>query len=324
MKCLEKDRNRRYETATALATDVQRFLNDEQLQACPPSVWYRLRKFARRNRRALLGTTLVFAASVTAIVALAISNVRIRLERDEKEQALRDKAAALKAAEALGRVFQGRPETEAYHDNAVQAFEKLASLYPESAFYVANACGERVHLARMCVEKERYDDAEKHYRLARELADGFIARCPHQASEVVSAYGELATFCATCPDPKLRNPSQALELARKATDLAPNSSEAWLIRGRVQAALERWDSAVADFSKVIEIALPGDGNVAWAYGGRSYAYRGLKQLDKALADLNKATELWPNLFDAWAWRGWFHQDQQQWEKAAADFPKRLN
>src|SRR5262249_14615387 len=47
-----------------------------------------------------LGTALVFAAALTAIVALATSNVRIRQERDEKEQALRDKAAALKAAEA--------------------------------------------------------------------------------------------------------------------------------------------------------------------------------------------------------------------------------
>ena len=54
MKCLEKDRNRRYETASALAADVQRYLHDEPVQACPPSAWYRFRKFARRNRRALI------------------------------------------------------------------------------------------------------------------------------------------------------------------------------------------------------------------------------------------------------------------------------
>jgi WD40 repeat protein/serine/threonine protein kinase len=50
MKCLEKDRNRRYDTAAALAADVRRFLADEPVQACPPSTGYRLRKFARRNR----------------------------------------------------------------------------------------------------------------------------------------------------------------------------------------------------------------------------------------------------------------------------------
>src|SRR5262249_54053799 len=50
MKALEKDRSRRYETASAFAADVQRYLHDEPVQACPPSARYRLRKFVRRNR----------------------------------------------------------------------------------------------------------------------------------------------------------------------------------------------------------------------------------------------------------------------------------
>ncbi len=50
MKCLEKDRNRRYETANGFAQDVQRYLADEPVQACPPSAGYRFRKFARRNK----------------------------------------------------------------------------------------------------------------------------------------------------------------------------------------------------------------------------------------------------------------------------------
>jgi hypothetical protein len=53
MKALEKDRSRRYETASALAMDVQRYLADEAVLACPPSVGYRMQKFARRNKRAL-------------------------------------------------------------------------------------------------------------------------------------------------------------------------------------------------------------------------------------------------------------------------------
>src|ERR1700730_14625228 len=53
MKTLEKDRNRRYETANGLGMDVQRYLNDEPVQACPPSALYRFRKFARRNKRIL-------------------------------------------------------------------------------------------------------------------------------------------------------------------------------------------------------------------------------------------------------------------------------
>jgi serine/threonine protein kinase/Flp pilus assembly protein TadD len=64
MKALEKDRSRRYETASAFAADVQRYLNDEPVLACRPSAWYRLRKFARRNRTALAvaGLVLFFIA----------------------------------------------------------------------------------------------------------------------------------------------------------------------------------------------------------------------------------------------------------------------
>ena len=50
MKALEKDRARRYETASAFAADVRRFLSDEPVEARPPSAWYRFGKLARRNK----------------------------------------------------------------------------------------------------------------------------------------------------------------------------------------------------------------------------------------------------------------------------------
>ena len=59
MKALEKDRNRRYETANGFARDIERYLNDEPVQACPPSVGYRFRKFARRNKGSLAAAGLV-------------------------------------------------------------------------------------------------------------------------------------------------------------------------------------------------------------------------------------------------------------------------
>ena len=59
MKALEKDRARRYETASALAADVQHYLNDEAVVACPPSTAYRFKKFARRNKAALLVAGLI-------------------------------------------------------------------------------------------------------------------------------------------------------------------------------------------------------------------------------------------------------------------------
>jgi serine/threonine protein kinase len=88
MKCLEKDRNRRYETASGLATDIQLYLNDEPVLACPPSATYRFKKFARRNKSALLTGGLIVALLVTAVMLLIASNARIRWESAAKDAAL--------------------------------------------------------------------------------------------------------------------------------------------------------------------------------------------------------------------------------------------
>ena len=71
MKTLEKDRNRRYETANGLAMDVQRYLADEPVTACPPSTAYRLKKLLRRNKGPVLAATLVLLALVLGIAVAA-------------------------------------------------------------------------------------------------------------------------------------------------------------------------------------------------------------------------------------------------------------
>jgi tetratricopeptide (TPR) repeat protein len=71
MKALEKDRNRRYESASALAADVERHLNDEPVAAGPPSALYRFRKFARRRRGVLTAVSFV-ALSVVAGAGMSL------------------------------------------------------------------------------------------------------------------------------------------------------------------------------------------------------------------------------------------------------------
>jgi tetratricopeptide (TPR) repeat protein/serine/threonine protein kinase len=85
MKCLEKDRNRRYETANGLALDVQRYLNDEPVQACPPSAGYRLRKFVRRNKGKLAVAVSLFVA-VTVMAASVGWTVRDTAAREAEAQ----------------------------------------------------------------------------------------------------------------------------------------------------------------------------------------------------------------------------------------------
>jgi len=92
MKALEKDRNRRYETANGFAQDIQRYLADEPVQACPPSAWYRCRKFARRNKGALLTTALVAAVLLGATAVSVWQAVRATeaLESDRRTRAALD------------------------------------------------------------------------------------------------------------------------------------------------------------------------------------------------------------------------------------------
>src|SRR3989441_1152874 len=83
MKCLEKDRARRYETTNGLATDIQRHLNNEPVVACPPSNLYRFQKMVRRNK-------VVFssAASVAAalLIGLGVSTWMFFREREARRE----------------------------------------------------------------------------------------------------------------------------------------------------------------------------------------------------------------------------------------------
>jgi serine/threonine protein kinase/Flp pilus assembly protein TadD len=117
MKALEKDRNRRYETANGLAMDVQRYLADEPVAAGPPSAWYRLRKFVRRNKNSLAvaGLILFFIALLgggggwvvrdwAARRSHAINKLYLTLDRSELLQGegkREDALAALQQAELL-------------------------------------------------------------------------------------------------------------------------------------------------------------------------------------------------------------------------------
>jgi tetratricopeptide (TPR) repeat protein len=107
MKAMEKVRGRRYQTASGFAMDVQRYLADEPVQACPPSAGYRLRKFVRRNRVPVLAVVCVLIALVAAIIGATwgmlvarAAEARAVDEARQKQHALLQREAALARARA--------------------------------------------------------------------------------------------------------------------------------------------------------------------------------------------------------------------------------
>jgi len=105
MKCLEKDRNRRYDTATGLAADVRRYLAGEPVLAGPPTAGYRIRKFLARHTAAVAACTAVLLTLVAGIVATswqasAATQARAKAEkeRDDKEAARQEAVASAELA----------------------------------------------------------------------------------------------------------------------------------------------------------------------------------------------------------------------------------
>jgi tetratricopeptide (TPR) repeat protein len=125
MKALEKDRGRRYESASALAADVKRYLNDETVTACPPSAGYRLRKYVRRNRRvlamaAIVAVALVAATAVSTWQAMEAQDAQHQAEADRKQaEADRDRA---KTAEVEAQAAEQRATKQAAVASAVTSF----------------------------------------------------------------------------------------------------------------------------------------------------------------------------------------------------------
>lgn len=103
MKCLEKDRARRYETANGLAADIQRYLNDEPVVAGPPSRAYRVRKAFRRNKAAF-ATAAAFVIVLTA--ATAVSLWQAGVARAERDRAVSAEAETSKRADELRQVSE--------------------------------------------------------------------------------------------------------------------------------------------------------------------------------------------------------------------------
>ncbi len=95
MKCLEKDRARRYETANGLASDIRRHLNNEAVLARPPSTAYRFQKLVRRNK-------LVFSAGLAVVVAL-VAGLSLAAIGWRQTSAERDKALQARAGEEVQR-----------------------------------------------------------------------------------------------------------------------------------------------------------------------------------------------------------------------------
>ncbi len=196
-KALEKEPERRYASAAELAADLRRYLHDEPITARPPSSWYQVRKFAKRNRALVASVATVFAVLVVfavtstalalratraeSLAASRLSDTQAALQladerRDEAEQALA--LAETRREQAI--TAQRNAQAEAEHALAVRTF--LVEMLERASPHVA--AGGDVTVLRAVLEdaEVRLDDlrdypivlADLHVvigRVYRDLAD---------------------------------------------------------------------------------------------------------------------------------------------------------
>src|SRR5262249_49476324 len=135
MKCLEKNRERRYETAAALAGDIRRYLADEAVEARPPSVTYRFSKFLRRNKGPVLAASIVLLVLIGGIIGTTFGMFQaFRARADEAKQrglAQENEAKAIAAAKAEKKAkeleAEQRAKAEHARDRTRQAFDAMTS-----------------------------------------------------------------------------------------------------------------------------------------------------------------------------------------------------
>jgi WD40 repeat protein/serine/threonine protein kinase len=122
MKCLEKDRTRRYESASGLARDIERYLSDEPVEACPPSAGYRLRKFARKYRAPLRAAAAFLLLLILGVVASTWQAIRATVaERAAQSSERVAENRKLEADVARNLAERRREEVSAVNDNLRRA-----------------------------------------------------------------------------------------------------------------------------------------------------------------------------------------------------------
>jgi serine/threonine protein kinase/tetratricopeptide (TPR) repeat protein len=195
MKALEKDRNRRYDTANGLAMDVQRYLTNEPVQACPPSARYRLRKLARRNKGLLTAAGVVFL-SLIAGTAIATWQAIRATQAEQRAVAERNRAEAgfRMARDAVDRSFTQVSQSPLLKVRGLEKFRR-DQIQSAGEFY------ERFVREQFDAPEVRYDLGLAHFRLAeidREL--GNYPAAEESAAEAVTLLSALANAHPKVPE----------------------------------------------------------------------------------------------------------------------------
>jgi tetratricopeptide (TPR) repeat protein len=172
LKAIEKDKNRRYASASDVAADIRRYLTDQPVGARPPSASYHLRKFARRHRRLVASATAVFVALVGGVIASTLQAVRaMRAEAAavvERDSALAADQANTKAMNRVLSSLLNQIPAIVESGFAQKLLEQLAYEGPFTHELLAQAATERA-VSSAYRDLGQWANAQRHLEAALRL-----------------------------------------------------------------------------------------------------------------------------------------------------------
>jgi eukaryotic-like serine/threonine-protein kinase len=228
MKALDKDRNRRYDTANGFAMDVQRYLAGDAVLACPASTGYRLKKLWQRKRGLVVATALVFICLVGGIAGTSWGLVRAVGAQNEAEG---EATAARQArrAEELQREFADKEKARA-EENLKQARSAVDKLFTRVAQDLAN----KPHMEE--IRRVLLVDALQFYQgfLAQKATDPVMR---NETARAYSRVGDIQQMLGHTPE-AVAAMRQAVALTKKLVDDFPGvpAYRVDLVRFRVELA----------------------------------------------------------------------------------------
>ena len=236
MKSLEKERSRRYETANGLARDIERYLSDEPVEACPPSAAYRWKKFARKNRAAIRTVAaFVMLLSLATVVSAWLATRAMRAERLAEQAAEEAFASAKRAEEAEAQTLV---DYRAATDDAMkELIGAKPELGPQDKTYLEKTLKRWQSFANRQGndERSRAIRAEGHQRVGG--AWRALGRHQEAAAELERARALWTQLVDQCPD----RPEYQEHLATTHGELAISLTEF----GKLAAAESEYHSASA-------------------------------------------------------------------------------
>jgi len=254
-KALEKDKDRRYGSASELGEDIRRYLRNEPITARPASTLYQLRKFARRHRTLVGATVAVFLVLVAGITGTTIALVRAsraeQVAAQRQQDAERSAAIAAAVNEFLNNdLLSSVSPDQSGRNTTVKEVLDRASASIEDRFQDAPLveAAIRATLGTTYHKLGQYEDAEPHIRRAVELQEAWRGSSASESLESKIAAAELLIDLGRLEEADRRlNEVRAALGEKERTDHLEDKVQ--IASGALRIAQGRYDEAEADLSE---------------------------------------------------------------------------